>query len=181
MAHGRFLAVLLGSLVLASPAAAQRADLPMQDRAPGDRATLLSSTEWALQAADTEIPETSPRTDEPGFTVAVRYTPPRASDSLTTKRGEVNWNVGDDNVLFGRVEKLTRDEVLAERAAPAHERAFRVTKLQAGYARNVEVAEDLRLTVGGAAAAFDTPELLDESYGDDRIGYTVFARLKLSR
>jgi hypothetical protein len=182
MAQGKFFAALLGSLLLASPALAQRADLPMQDRPPGDRTTLVSSTEWALQSGESELPETShPELDQPGFTATVRYAPPRVVDSLTASRGEVNWNVGGDNVLFGRVEKLTRDEVLSDRDAPIHERAFRVTKLQAGYARHVDVAEDLKLTVGGSAAAFDTPDLLEESYGDDRIGYTVFARLKLSR
>jgi hypothetical protein len=180
MAHGQFFAVLLGSLTLATPALAQRADLSTLDRSPGDRTTLVSSTEWALQAGDADLRDAPDlQLDEPGFSLAVRYAPPQHPDSLTTARGEVNWSIDDDNVLFGRVENLTKDELFAD--APVHERAFKVTKLQAGYARQVPLAEDVRLTVGGSAAAFSKPDLLDNSYGNNIIGYTVFAKISLKR
>jgi hypothetical protein len=181
MAQGRFIAVLLGSLMLTSPAVAQRADLSNADRAPGDRTTLLSSTEWALQANDSDLAEPiDAGIDDPRFSVTVRYAPPRQADSITTARGEVSWNIDDDNVLFGRVENLARDD-LRERRAPVSERAIRVKKFQAGYARNVPLAEDLKLTVGGSAAAFDKPEVLDGSYGDSKLGYTVFARISVKK
>lgn len=181
MAQGRFLIGLLSSLVLASPAAAQRADLSALDRSPNDRTTLLSSTEWALQPDDSALAEPADGgVDDPRFSVTVRYAPTRPEDSITARRGEVSWNIDDDNVLFGRVDNLARDD-LRERRAPVSERAIRVKKFQAGYARNVTLSEDFRLTVGGSAAAFDKPDLLDGSYGESTFGYTVFARISVSK
>jgi hypothetical protein len=179
MAHGHFSAVVLGSL-LASPAVAQRADIPSLDRTPNDRTTLVRSSEWALQAAETE-PRDAPAsiTREPGFSIIARYTPSHHVDPLTTTRGEVNWTIDDDNLLFARVENLTNDGLFPDSDDPLHERAFRVTKFQAGYARNIPLADALRLTVGGSAAAFDKPGLLDDAYGDTSLGYTVFARITL--
>lgn len=167
--------------MLASPAAAQSVDLA-ENRSPGSRATIVSTTDWALDPIETQLPLSSyVGSDEPRVTVAVREERARSADALTTTRGEVSWRVGGDDVLFGRVEKLTSDEVFPDQGGPVLERAFRVTKLQAGYARHVAVSEDVSLTVGGSAAAFSTPDLLDGSYGDDRVGYTVFARINLGR
>lgn len=168
--------------MLASPAVAQPADVTLLDRAMNDRTTLATSTEWALQAAETDLrdpPATAKA--EPGFTVTARYAPSRNADPLTTARGEVNWAIDDDNVLFGRVENLANDGLFPNHHDPLHERAFRVTKLQAGYARHIPLTEAARLTVGGSAAAFDKPGLIEDAYGGDKLGYTVFAQISLGR
>jgi hypothetical protein len=166
--------------MVASPAVAQRADLTSFDRAQNDRTTLASSTEWALQAAETEVRDAPASTDiEPGFRFTARYAPSQHADPLTTARGEINWNIDDDNALFGRVENLANDGLFPDHDDPLHERAFRVTKVQAGYARHIPLTDLFNLTVGGSAAAFDKPGLLDDAYGDSSLGYTVFARISL--
>ena len=81
MAHGQVSVGVLGLLMLASPVVAQRADLTNLERAPNDRTTLVTSSEWALQAAKTDLRDPlAPTTDEPGFTVkAVRQQPEKAA------------------------------------------------------------------------------------------------------
>ena len=180
MAHGQVSVGVLGLLMLASPAVAQRADLTNLERAPNDRTTLVTSSEWALQAAKTDLRDPLvPTTDEPGFTATARYVPSPHADLLTTARGEVNWAIDEHNALFGRVENLANDELFPDGDDPMHERAFRVTKFQAGYARHIPLTDVVKLTVGGSAAAFAKTNLLDDAYGDNPLGYTVFARLSL--
>lgn len=180
MAHGQFSVGVLGLLMAASPAVAQRADLASLDRAPNDRTMLATSTEWALQAAETDLRDAPAAiADEPGFTISARYVPSQQAGPLTMARGEVNWNIDEHNALFGRVENLANDEIFSDREDPLHERAFRVTKFQAGYARNIPLADALKLTVGGSAAAFDKSGMIDDAYGDNTLGYTVFARITL--
>jgi hypothetical protein len=180
MALGYFSVPVLGLLIAASPSVAQRADLTSLDRSPNDRTTLASSSEWALQAAETDLRDAPASTkDEPGFTFTARYVPSQHDDPLTTARGEVNWTIDKRNVLFGRVENLADDDLFPDSDDPLHERAFRVTKFQAGYARHIPLTELFTLTVGGSAAGFAKPGLIDDAYGDNPLGYTVFAKLSL--
>jgi len=61
---------------------------------------------------------------------------------------------------------------------PLHDRKFRVTKFQLGYARRVPVGP-FELALGGSGNAYAKPDALDAAYGNNPWGYTLFARLSL--
>jgi hypothetical protein len=161
------------------------------------RATLTPSPNWALQASHgrLEQPEAlHPGVDEARTTASVHYNSGgglaamaafSAKDrlpgpTLTAWLGELNWDFAARHTLFGRFENVANDELFPDPADPRHDRAFRVTKLQAGYAYTLPVGP-FGLSLGGSVAAFATPAALDAAYGDDPIGYTVFAKLALGR
>jgi hypothetical protein len=55
--------------------------------------------------------------------------------------------------------------------------AFRVTKLQAGYAYRLPLGP-VNLALGGTVSTFAKPAALQPYYGSP-VGYTLFARLSL--
>jgi hypothetical protein len=159
------------------------------------RATLTPSPAWAFQASYGEIEEPEalhPGEDEHRFTASAHYASGGLSamaafsaknrvpgDTLTAWLGEVNWDIDPKNALFGRIENVANDELFPDHADPLHDQAFRVTKLQAGYARHIPLGDALSLTLGGSASAYLKPDALDAAYGKSPLGYTVFARLSL--
>ena len=84
------------------------------------------------------------------------------------------------HTLFGRFENVENDELFPDHADPLHDQAFRVTKLQAGYAYTLPLGP-FGLSLGGSVAAFVKPDALDAVYGDNPMGYTLFAKLTLGR
>lgn len=98
--------------------------------------------------------------------------------ALTAWLGEVNWDIDQHHTLFGRVENVANGELFPDPASPLHDEVFRVTKLQAGYAYRIPIGP-LNLALGGTVAAFAKPSALDPYYGDNPMGYTVFARFSL--
>jgi hypothetical protein len=156
------------------------------------RATLNPAPNWAIQASYGEIKEPEalhPGEDEHRFTTSVHYSSGNLSamaafssknrvpgDTLTAWLGEVNWDFSEHDSLFGRIEN---DELFPDHDDPLHDVKFRVSKLQAGYARHIPLGDTFKLTLGGSAAMYVKPEILDPFYGDSPFGYTVFARLSL--
>ncbi len=98
--------------------------------------------------------------------------------TLTAWLGEATWDVDDANTLFGRVENVANDELFPDHEDPLHDATFRVTKLQAGYARRIALSP-FELALGGSLAGYLKPDALDAAYGDKPWGYTLFARLTL--
>lgn len=159
------------------------------------RATFNPWPEWAIQASYGEIEEPEalhPGEDEHRFTASAHFASGEVSamaafsaknrvpgDTLTAWLGEVNWDIDDRNALFGRIENVANDELFPDHSDPLHDRAFRVTKFQAGYARHIPLTGPLSLTLGASAAAYAKPDALDAAYGDNPWGYTVFARFNL--
>jgi len=161
------------------------------------RATLTPSPRWAMQAsyARIERPEAlHAGQDERRFTASAHYDDGKglaamlsfaAKDrvpgpTLTAWQAEANWDIDSRNTLFGRIENVENDELFPDHRDPLHDRAFRVTKFQAGYARRIALAP-FELALGGSIAAYAKPDALDAAYGRDPIGYTLFARLLLGR
>jgi len=159
------------------------------------RATLTPSPSLALQASYAEIKQPEalhPGEDEHRFTASAHYDNGRGlsamlafSDkdrvpggSLTAWLAEANWNLDRRNTLFGRFENVANDELFPDHAHPLHDRAFRVSKFQLGYARRVPLGP-FELAFGGTAAAFAKPEALDPYYGKHPWGYTLFTGLRL--
>ncbi len=84
------------------------------------------------------------------------------------------------NSLFARAENVANDELFPDHDHPLHDRAFGVTKFQLGYARRLPLGP-FELALGGSAAAYAKPAVLDAYYGDDPWGYMVFAKISLGR
>jgi hypothetical protein len=159
------------------------------------RASLTPSPNWAFQASYGQLDQPEalhPGEDEHRFTASVSYSSQRLSataafsakdrvpgGTLTAWLGEANYDLDARNALFGRIENVANDELFPDHADPLHDRAFRVTKLQAGYARHVPLTGPLTLTLGASGAAYLKPDALDAAYGDSPLGYTVFAKLSL--
>jgi hypothetical protein len=100
--------------------------------------------------------------------------------TLTAWLAEANWDIGERHTVFGRFENVENDELFPDHSDPLHDQAFRVSKLQAGYAYTLP-AGPFGLSLGGSVAGFIKPDALDAVYGDDPIGYTLFAKLTLGR
>lgn len=92
---------------------------------------------------------------------------------------EANWDVTARHSLFGRIESVNNDELFPDHADPLHDVAFRVTKLQIGYAYRLPLGSDFNLALGGALSGFLKPAALDAVYGRNPMGAAVFARLSL--
>src|SRR5690606_19031950 len=101
-------------------------------------------------------------------------------DTLTAWLAEANWDLSERHTLFARFETVANDELFPDHAHPLHDRPFRVSKLQAGYAYTLPLGP-FGLSLGGSAATFIKPDALDAIYGDDPMGYTLFAKLTLGR
>jgi hypothetical protein len=159
------------------------------------RATYNPTAFWAFQASYAEIEEPEilhPGQDEHRFTASAHYADGALSamaafsaknrvpgDTLTAFLGEVNWDLDEANSLFGRAENVRNDELFPDHLHPLHDQAFRITKLQAGYARHFELGNMLTLTLGGSAATWLKPDALDPYYGNSPFGYTLFTRISL--
>jgi hypothetical protein len=167
------------------------------------RATLTPSPNWALQVSHGRLDQPEalhPGQDEARTTASVHYASGRSAaggslaamaafsaknrvpgDTVTAWLGEVNWDISDRHTIFGRVENVANDELFPDHDDPLHDTAFRVTKLQAGYAYTLPLGSAFQLALGGTAAVFFAPDALDGAYGDTPTGFTAFARLSLGQ
>jgi hypothetical protein len=103
-----------------------------------------------------------------------------AGPTLTAWLAEANWDISDHHTFFGRFENVANNELFPNPLSPLHDRTFRVSKAQAGYAWNTDLgASPFNLSLGGTVSAFAKPALLDAAYGKHPMGYTVFAKLSL--
>ncbi|MBC2664743.1 hypothetical protein H7F51_04330 [Novosphingobium flavum] len=161
------------------------------------RATLTPNPRWAVQASYGWIkaPEiTHPGSNERRFTASAHYA---SGGGLTAMLGysarrrsgettlpawlaEANWNFDLRNAVFGRIENVTNDELFPDHADPLHDQPFKVTKLQAGYARKVRLGR-VGLALGASGAVFLTPAALGTVYGKTPVQGTLFLRFWLDR
>lgn len=101
--------------------------------------------------------------------------------TLTAWLVEANYDLTEHHKIFARVESVKNDELFPDHADPLHDRPFRVSKLQAGYAWNTPLAGALNFAVGGSVATWIKPTALDAAYGPRPWGYTLFTRLSLGQ
>jgi hypothetical protein len=161
------------------------------------RATLTPSPNWAFQVSHGRIDEpesTHPGVDEKRTTASLHYASGdglfataafsakdrEPGETRTAWLAEANWDLTDRHTVFGRFENVENDELFPDHSHPLHDQAFRVSKLQAGYAYTLPVGP-FGLSLGGSVATFFKPDALDTYYGTDPIGYTLFAKLTLGR
>ena len=158
------------------------------------RATLTPSPYWALQVSHGRMEEpevTHPGEDERRTTASAHYArggfaamlgfaakQRGPGDALTAWVGEANWDLSKHHSLFGRVENVANDELFPDHADPLHDRVFRVTRFEGGYAYRVPLGP-AELALGGSVAAYAKPRALDGAYGKSPVSATLFARLSL--
>ena len=161
------------------------------------RATWTPSPRWALQVSHGRLEEPEaqhPGEDEARTTASVHYSDGRFSataafsnknrlpgGTLTAWLAEANWDIDDRHTIFGRVENVANDELFPDHDDPLHDQRFRVSKAQIGYAYRVPLGSDFNLALGGTVSAFAKPDALDAAYGDNPMGFTLFARVSLGR
>ena len=161
------------------------------------RATWNPSPNWALQASTGRLktPEffIHPDEDEQRSTASVHYAngdglsamlafsakDRKPGPTLTAWLAEINWDLDKHHTLFGRAENVRNDELFPDDLNPLHEVPFRISKFQAGYAYRLPLTEQFNLALGGTVSAFAKPAALDVAYGNNPMGYTLFARLSL--
>lgn len=98
-------------------------------------------------------------------------------EKLSAWLAEATWEIAPRHAVFGRVENVANDELFPSEADPLHDRKFRITKAEAGYAYRLPIAGPLGLALGGTVAAYAKPDALDAAYGDDPVSWTLFAKL----
>lgn len=161
------------------------------------RATLTPSPNWAMQVSHARLKEPEaqhPGEDEARTTASVHYADGRLSataafsaknrlpgNTLTAWLAEANWDIDDHHTLFGRFENVANDELFPDHDDPLHDQRFRISKVQLGYAYRLPLGSAFNLALGGTVSAFAKPDALDAAYGDNPMGFTVFARLSLGR
>jgi hypothetical protein len=161
------------------------------------RATWNPSAYWSTQLSygRLESPEAlEPGIDEARTTASVQYARGGFSAlagfsvknrlpgrSLAAWIGEANWNLGEHHTLFGRIENVANDELFPDPADPRHDRAFRVTRGEIGYAYRLKLLGPVEAAIGGSGFLVGTPRALDEAYGTSPIGLTGFVKLSLGQ
>ena len=93
--------------------------------------------------------------------------------------GEASWEVDRHHALFGRVENVANDELFSDPADPRHDRAFRVTKAEGGYAYRLRISGPLGVALGGTVAAYAKPAALASAYGTGPVSWTLFSKVVL--
>ncbi|RYY47095.1 MAG: hypothetical protein EOP59_01775 [Sphingomonadales bacterium] len=160
------------------------------------RATFTPSRNWTMQVSHGQLeqPEaTHGGADERRTTASVHYAKGGLSamlafaakervpgDTLTAWVGEANWDLSKHHSLFGRIENVANDELFLDHADPLHDRRFRVTRFEGGYAYRVPLGQ-AELALGGSLAAYAKPRALDGAYGPALVSATLFARLALGQ
>src|SRR3569623_808387 len=110
-----------------------------------------------------------------GFAIKRRL-PGRA---LTAWIAEADQDIGEHHSLFGRIENVANDELFPDPLDPLHDRPFRVTRAELGYAYRVPISDVVELALGGSGFVLLKPSALDASYGRMPTGFSLFAKLSL--
>jgi hypothetical protein len=100
-------------------------------------------------------------------------------EKLSAFLGEATWEITPRHAVFGRIENVRNDELFPDHGSPLHDRPFRVTKAELGYAYRLPIVGPLGVALGGTIAAYDKPRALKPAYGDSPVSATIFAKLAL--
>jgi hypothetical protein len=145
------------------------------------RASWTPTPSWAFQASyEIDQPEAlHRRQDERRVTASAHYSQRGMSAMLVLSSkdrppggtfaawlAEASCDIDRGNSLFGRLENVANDEFFPDHTHPLHDRPFRVSKFQVGYARRLPT-RPFELALGGSANAHVKPDALDAPYGAD--------------
>lgn len=159
------------------------------------RVTWNPSPNWSAQVSygRLESPEAlEPGIDEARTTASVQYARGGFSAfagfsaknrvpgrTLTAWIGEASWDIGKRHSVFGRIESVANDELFPDHADPFHNRPFRVTRGELGYAWRFRLFGPVEAAIGGSGFAVGKPRALDGAYGRSPAGWTGFVKLSL--
>lgn len=87
--------------------------------------------------------------------------------------------VRDRHTLFGRFERVDKDELFAE-DDPLHGRSFVVRKLSVGYIYDVVSTGPVRWGIGGLVGIPRAPSELDAVYGRHPMSYLLFVQGRIA-
>ena len=159
------------------------------------RATWNPSPAWAIQLSHGRLK--SPEQleafrDEARTTASVQYADKGISAllafsnkqklpgrALTAFLAEANWDIDRHHTLFARAENVANDELFPNPLDPLHDRTFRVSKLEGGYAYRMPLAGPVDLALGGAVGVYAKPAALDAAYGRFPLSFSLFAKVSL--
>lgn len=116
-----------------------------------------------------------------GLTMTLAYSLKDRSpgEQLSAFLAEATYEITPRHAVFGRVENVRNDELFPDHDDPLHDRPFRVTKAEAGYAYRLPITGALGVALGGTVAVYGKPEALDTGYGSFPVSGTLFAKLAL--
>jgi len=159
------------------------------------RGTWTPSPHWAVQISHGYLKQPEAQhggEDEARTTASVQFASGRLTTTfawglkdrvpgraLSALLAEASWEIGRHHALFGRVETVNNDELFPDEADPLHDRPFRVTKAEGGYAYRLPIAGPVSVALGGTVAGYLKPEALDAVYGDAPVSWTLFAKFAL--
>jgi hypothetical protein len=83
----------------------------------------------------------------------------------------------DRHTLFGRYERVAKDELFAD-SAPQAGQTFTVGKLSLGYVYDQPVGKSVKLGIGGLLSTFEVPGALTTTYGAHPAAGMLFVRIK---
>lgn len=91
---------------------------------------------------------------------------------------ESAFQLGERNTLFGRFERVEKDELFREGEA-LHGQGFRVGKLSLGAVHNFARLGHASFGIGGLVSRYAVPAALGGIYGSNPTSYMVFLRARL--
>lgn len=91
---------------------------------------------------------------------------------------ESTIRIQDTHTLFGRFERVAKDELFLE-GNPLHGEKFIVNKVTMGYIYDLPSWQHMKWGIGGSFDINILPDKLKPSYADNPLGYMVFVRIKL--
>ena len=157
------------------------------------RGTWTPSPFWAVQVSHGRLKEPEaqhPGEDENRTTASVQYARGGLAttfayslkdrvpgEKLSAFLAEATYELTPRHAVFGRVENVANDELFPDHEDPLHDRKFRVTKAEVGYAYRVPIVGPLGLALGGTVAAYAKPAALEAAYGKTPVSWTLFSKL----
>jgi hypothetical protein len=157
------------------------------------RGTWTPSPFWAVQVSHGHLKEPEaqhPGEDENRSTASVQYARGGLAttfayslkdrvpgEKLSAFLAEATYELTPRHAVFGRVENVANDELFPDHADPLHDRKFRVTKAEVGYAYRLPIVGPLGLALGGTVAAYAKPAALEAAYGKTPVSWTLFSKL----
>ncbi|WP_328805621.1 hypothetical protein [Sphingomonas albertensis] len=157
------------------------------------RGTWTPSPFWAVQVSHGRLKEPEaqhPGEDENRSTASVQYARGGLAttfayslkdrvpgEKLSAFLAEATYELSPRHAVFGRVENVANDELFPDHDDPLHDRKFRVTKAEVGYAYRLPIVGPLGLALGGTIAAYAKPAALDAAYGKTPVSWTLFSKL----
>lgn len=93
---------------------------------------------------------------------------------------ESSYNWADRNYLFGRIERVEKDELFGE-PDPRAAQKFMVNAFSLGYSRDIGNSKSFETALGAMATVYAKSSSLDRAYGDFPVGVQVFLRIRPRR